>query len=264
MARARLPVNVPCHRRPIGPLPSVACAPSVQPFYTGRKRGEVVRTRTTVLQAHTYQWLGTFGNPGNGEYRTELRRAVAAIQSYLKAHHHPEARALLRLDGQYGTGAVLSDLAGLAYVSRGKDSQILKRVEIQARLKLPPDQQLSHPESGIVRTLYDCPDLPLGPEGVRCRVIVATHLAGAAKSRIGVTRSGVVYELFLTNLPQSAFTAADVVALYLHRGAFENALADEDVEQDPDRWCSHSAWGQEAWHIISQWVWNLRLELGHQ
>ncbi len=81
---------------------------------------------------------------------------------------------------------------------------------------------------------------------------------------MGLTRAGVVYELFLTDLPQNAFTAADVVALYLHRGAFENALSDEDVEQDPDRWCSHSAWGQEAWHIISQWVWNLRLELGHQ
>jgi hypothetical protein len=34
------------------------------------------------------------------------------------------------------------------------------------------------------------------------------------------------------------------VSLYLHRGAFENALADEDAEQDPDRWCSHSAWGK--------------------
>jgi len=55
-----------------------------------------------------------------------------------------------------------------------------------------------------------------------------------------------------------------VVALYLHRGAFENVLADEDLEQDPDRWCSHAACGQEAWQIISQWVWNLRLELGHQ
>ena len=208
---------------PDRPSPQRRLRPICAPGYTGRKRGEVVRTRPTVLQAHTSQWLGTFGNQGLGEYRTELRRAVAAIQSYLKAHHHPEARALLRLDGQYGTGAVLSDLAGLAYVIRGKDYQILKRAEIQARLKLPPDQQLTHPESGMVRTLYDCPDLPLGPEGVRCRVIVATHLAGAAKSRIGVTRSGVVYELFLTNLPQSAFTAADVVALYLHRGAFENA-----------------------------------------
>jgi hypothetical protein len=73
----------------------------------------------------------------------------------------------------------------------------------------------------------------------------------------------VVYELFFANLPQQAFTASDVVELYLHRGAFEPALADEDNEQDPDRWCSHSAWGQECWQVVSQWVWNLRLELGH-
>ena len=37
-----------------------------------------------------------------------------------------------------------------------------------------------------------------------------------------------------------------------------------DQEQDPDRWCSHTAMGQEAWQIVSQWIWNLRLELGHQ
>ena len=249
---------------PDRPSPQRRLRPICAPGYTGRKRGEVVRTRTTVLQAHTHQWIGTFGNPGNGEYRAELRRAVAAIRENLKAHTHPEERALLRLDGQYGTGAVLADLAGLAYVMRGKDYQILKRAEVQARLKLPPDQHLTHPESGIVRALYDCPDLSLGPEGMRCRVIVATHPAGTTKSRIGVTRSGVVYELFLTPLPQSAFTAADVVALYLHRGAFENALADEDQEQDPDRWASHAAMGQECWQIISQWTWNLRLELGHQ
>jgi hypothetical protein len=78
------------------------------------------------LQAPTHQWLGTFGNPGNGKYRVELRQAVAAIQSYLQAHHHPEARVLLRLDGQYGTGAVLADLAALAYVMRGKNYQLLR------------------------------------------------------------------------------------------------------------------------------------------
>lgn len=69
--------------------------------------------------------------------------------------------------------------------------------------------------------------------------------------------------LFLTRLPQHGFTASDVVALYLHRGAFEPVLCDEDEELDPDRWCSHLPAGQEAWQIISQWVWNLRLELGH-
>jgi hypothetical protein len=60
------------------------------------------------------------------------------------------------------------------------------------------------------------------------------------------------------------FTASDVVEVYLHRGAFEHTLFDEDQEIDPDRWCSHSAWGQEAWHIVAQWIWNVRLELGHQ
>ena len=81
--------------------------------------------------------------------------------------------------------------------------------------------------------------------------------------RIGITRKDVVYELFVTNLPREAFTASDVLALYLHRGAFESTLSDEDEELDPDRWCSYSAWGQEAWQCVTQWVWNLRLELGH-
>jgi hypothetical protein len=249
---------------PDRPAPVRRLRPLCAPGYLGRKRGEVVRTRTTVLQAHTHQWLATFGNPGNGQYREELRRAVAAIHDYLKTHHHPPARAVLRLDGHYGTGAVLADLADLAYVTRGQDYQLLARAEVQARLHLPPDQQLTHPESGIVRALYDCPLVPLGAEGQPCRVVVATHRAKEKKSRVGSTREGVVYELFLTNLPQGAFTAADVVALYLHRGAFENALSDEDQEQDPDRWCSQAAWGQECWQIISQWLWNLRLELGHQ
>src|SRR5438270_2373321 len=47
-------------------------------------------------------------------------------------------------------------------------------------------------------------------------------------------------------------------------GAFEPVLADEDQRLDPDRWCSHSPAGQQAWQIVSQWIWNLRLELGHQ
>lgn len=245
----------PVAQRRLRPL----CAPG----YLGRKRGEVVRTRTTVLQAHIHQWLGTFGNPGNGEYRAELRRAAAAIHSYLKRHQFPPARAVVRLDGQYGTRAVVADLGDLAYVTRGQDYHLLERAEVQARLRLPPDQEVTHPESGICRALYDCPDLPLVPKGTPCRIVIATHPAKETKSRVGSTRAGLVYELFLTNLPQGAFTAADVMALYLHRGAFENALADEDVEQDPDRWCSHAACGQECWQIISQWVWNLRLELGH-
>jgi len=235
------------------------CAPG----YRGRKRGETVRTRTTVSQAHNYQWLGNFGNRGNGRYRDELHKALSAIGRYLTTYHLSQERTVLRLDGQYGNGAVLADVAGFAFVIRGKDYHLLDHPQIQARLHLPADQHQQRPESQMVRCLYDCPEIPVGPDQTLCRVIVATHPVGKKKSPIGVTRAGVVYELFFTNLPQQAVTACDVVEVYLHRGAFEPLLSDEDSEQDPDRWCSHSAWGQECWQLIAQWVWNLRLELGH-
>ncbi len=198
--------------------------------YTGRKRGEIVRTRTTISQAHTSQWLGSLANPGNGLYREELRRAVAMIGLYCKAHGLPVERVVLRLDGLYGTGSVLADLGNFSCVMRGKDYSVLDQMEVQTRLHLPADQQFSRPESNLIRTLYDCPDVPVGPAGQRCRVVVATHPASGQKSRIGITRSGLVYELFFTRLPQDAFTVADVLALYLHRGAFEPILADEDQE----------------------------------
>ncbi len=134
--------------------------------YRGRKRGEVVRTRTTVSQAHSYQWPGSFGNRGNGLYRTELRQSLAAITRYLTVHHLPPAQTLLRLDGQYGTGAGLADLAGFAFVTRGKEYSLLDHPLVQARLHLPPDQMQQRPESHLVRSLYDCPHIPVGPEGV--------------------------------------------------------------------------------------------------
>jgi hypothetical protein len=234
--------------------------------HLGRKRGEVARTRTTILQAHTQQGLGTFSGAGNGDYRGELLRATEVIAAYLTSQQIPRDRGLVRLDGQYGDGAVVADLAesGLGWITRGKDYALLARPEVQARLALPPDQETTHPESGTSRALFDCPDVLLTPTGPRSRVIIATHPATATSSPIGTTRDGVLYELFFTALPQGAFTPADVVDLYLHRGAFETVLADEDREQDPDRWCSHTASGQEFWQVVSQWMWNLRLELGHR
>ena len=266
MAREKRRGNAPCLRLTTCPWLFAGWMTCVPPFYTGRKRGQVVRTRTTVSQAHSYHWLGSFGNKGNGRYREELRKALGAIGRYLTAYQLPQTRALVRLDGQYGLGAVVADLAGFAFVTRGKEYTVLDYPLVQARLRLPPDQMQQRPESQTVRSLYDCPQILVGPVGVPCRVVVATHPAdqNRKKKTIGVTRTGVVYELFFTNLPQQTFTAADVVELYLHRGAFEPVLSDEDQEIDPDRWCSHSASGQECWQLVAQWVWNLRLELGHQ
>lgn len=87
---------------------------------------------------------------------------------------------------------------------RGKEYSVLDHPLVQTRLHLPPDQLQQRPESQIVHSLYDCPGVPVGVEGVSCRVVVATHQAGKKKSPVGVTRAGVVYELFFTNLPRAA------------------------------------------------------------
>ena len=244
MGHEKRRVNGPYPRHRIDLPHSDAYVPCVSPATLDANAGEVVRSRTTVLQMHTHQWVASFGHPGNGRYREELRRAKASIQTYVKAHGFPGERTFLRLDGQYGSGAVIADVADCSYVTRGKDYGLLDHAAIQARLHLPADQHLQSAESGICRALYDCPDQRLDENGPLVRVIVATHPGPAKKKKkrqVGLICDGVVYELFLTNLPQSAFTASDVVSLSLHRGAFETALEDEDQEQEPDRWCSHSA-----------------------
>src|SRR5882724_9123679 len=73
-----------------------------------------------------------------------------------------------------------------------------------------------------------------------------------------------VYELFITTVGADGFLVEDILDLYHGRGAFETVLADEDLEEDPDRWCSYTECGQELWQIACQWVWNLRLALGQE
>jgi hypothetical protein len=177
----------------------------------------------------------------------------------------PRGQALIRLDGQYGDGAIVADLleAGIPWLMRGKDYGLLELPQVKQRLALPADEQFVHAESGICRQLFDCGEVPVTAEGHPSRVIFATHPAGATASPIGLTREGVVYELFFTALPTLGFTAADVVKLYLHRGSFETVLSDEDQdqEQNSDCWSSYTPSGQEAWQILAQWMWNLRQEL---
>ena len=236
------------------------CAPG----YTGRKRGEVVRTRTVILQTHTQQFLGTFGAPGNGDYRGELQRAIGVLKSYATQHGLPAASILVRLDGLYGDAAPLLDVlsAHLSVVARSRAYHLLDLEMVQQRLGHAPDQVSTHAESGMTRALYDCAAVPLTATGPVVRLVIATHPARDPDPAVGVERDGVVYELFASTLPTPAFTASDVLDLYLHRGSFETVLADEDKEQDADRWYSRTPWGQEFAQILAQWAWNIRLELG--
>ena len=240
----------------------LVCAPG----YQGRKRGEVVRTRTVVLQAHTHQLLGTFGGSGNGDYRGELRQAIGVIKNYATELGLPTTSALLRLDGLYGDAAPLIDVltAGLGVIARSRAYHLLDLDMVKQTLAHTSDHMCTHPESGMTRTLYDCVSVPLTPTGPEVRLMIATHAITFSPADVGVERDGIVYELFVSTLPSLAFTASDVLDLYLHRGSFETVLADEDHEQDMDRWYSHTPCGQEFAQILAQWIWNLRLELGQQ
>jgi hypothetical protein len=238
------------------------CAPG----YQGRKRGEVVRTRTTTLQMHTHQWIGTYAGRGNGDYRGELASALQAITTYLTQFAFTPEMALVRLDGQYGDAAVIAQLilAGVMLVTRGRGYQLLDHPHIQQVLTHPPTARMTSMNTGEVVELFDGGWLNLDEGLPQARVIVARHLAPADKLiKVGKRVDEWVYELFITTLNADGFLAEDVLDLYHGRGAFETVLADEDVENDADRWCSYTECGQELWQVACQWVWNVRLTLSY-
>ena len=72
------------------------------------------------------------------------------------SHHLSQAQALVRFDGQSGTGAVIADLGGFLFVMRGKDYTVLDhprrvvtvRLNIllrQVSLKPPPNRTYAFP-----------------------------------------------------------------------------------------------------------------------
>ena len=211
------------------------CAPG----YKGRKRGEVVRTRTTALQMHTRQWVGTYSGRGNGNYRDELASALRAITAYLTRFAFTAQMALVRLDGQYGDAAVIAQimLAGVYLVTRGRGYQLLEHPQIQRVLAHPPTASVTRMNTGEGVELFEGGWLEVGEGLPHVRVIVARHPAPPPGKSVTVGKrvDAWVYELFITNLDADGFLAEDVLDLYHGRGAFEAVLADEDVEENPDR-----------------------------
>ena len=91
----------------------------------------------SVLIPHNSARLAT---EATGTTRKELRQALAAVGRYLATHQFPQECALMRLDGQYGTGAVLADLAGSRVCDARQRLHRTGSSSVQARLHLPPDR----------------------------------------------------------------------------------------------------------------------------
>jgi hypothetical protein len=123
-------------------------------LHRAQARGGSPNAHRRLSLAHSYQGLGSFGNRGNGLYKEELRQRLRAIRAYLQAHQFSPISALLRLDGQYGTGAIITDLADFSFVKLGKDYCVLDRPDsrsiVHRRPRPPPGFACESPPcSGI-------------------------------------------------------------------------------------------------------------------
>ena len=246
-------------------------AASTGPGYAGRKRADAIRTRTAVLLSHAGMWLTGMAQPGNGHRAAFLDHACTQIIALCREVRVELASVLVRADGEFGSLAQIAQIAGhgLGWLVRAKDyATLLRHPDVRAALGRGSGLRMAQSDSPIERELFDVPDLMWrsvdGRREVRTRLVVTRTpwSADLGKPGVGHLHEGFVYELVVTNLPPEAASAAEVVSLYLARGALEATLAQEDREMSTDRWITHRALGQDLFQMISQWVWNHRVVLG--
>jgi hypothetical protein len=239
------------------------CAPG----YKGRKRGEVIRHRTTICVAQTGEWLGSYGSAGNGEAKQELERCCSVIVRYLQQQGLQVGHGLVRLDGLYGIAALVGvvQATGLGYILRCRDYHLLETVNVKRRLEGADASHWQRIE-GSASHLLDLGYIEEVGRGYPApmRVIVVRTPYQEHGAKIGKRVKEQVYELFLTSQSGASLSGIEVLSLYRGRGGFEQRLSEEDQEQDYERWCSWNWAGQEFWQILGQWSWNWRLWMGCQ
>jgi len=242
-------------------------AKATAPGYLGRKRGEQVRSRMTVQQRHTGEWLGTFGHAGNGDALARITAICKAIVSYVNARDLSPSAAVVRVDGEHGWLHHVARIRehGLGYLLRCCDYQILHDTALHEALAAGAIVRIRHADSGIERELFDISSYTwssLRAPPLRTRLVIARRCARPGEPvSVGKLLHGWIYELIVTDRTAAEWDVAKVFSLYQERGSFEGALAQEDEEMTTDRWVCFHPQGQEFWQILCQWVWNLRLRL---
>jgi len=225
-ARQRSLVSAPCY-----PKARRRTQNATTKGYLGRDRGEVTRARSTIAQAHTSEWLGTFGAPGNGTPGPDLQRACSIVGHYLQHHKLAGSAAIVRLDGYYGTPQFVNQIQQyqLGYLLRCRDYQLLKHQAVQTRLQETSAQVWSHPECHQVREVFDLgfvDDSWAGYSQPVRLIVVRTPHEPKRKHRVGKRIGDFIYELFITSHAQTGLTGCDILSLYYGRGGFEKLLGD--------------------------------------
>lgn len=247
------------------------------PGYRGRKRGDVVFRRASLQHAGSSAWLWAELAPGNGEGHRELDEALDVMVEACARIGHPQARAVIRMDGGFGWVPYLDRCRarGIPFLTRLTRPELLEQQDVQRTLRDATWHFVPDSGSGPRRSATDlgAVTIPAGqdsrrPDGtpydpVQVRVVVSRYPREGKADR-GVVIDGWQYELFVADVPMTAFSAADAVAMYFGRAANENRLAQEDREAGLDRIFSYHLPGQELAVNIGLWVWNLRLVRGFE
>lgn len=238
------------------------------PGYSGRKRADRIMSRMVVQHSHTQEFLGSLPMAGNGHRAPMMRWAAQQIAHYATKREIPLAHCIVRADGEHGVFSQVSPVTqfGLGFLSRCADYRLLDSPVVKAVLAAGTTVRITHPDSGMVREVFDVPAVQwpsIHDEMPEVRVIVTrSRFPSDKRHRVGHRIGDDVFELFVTSRPASSLHAVDVVALYLHRGQFEAALAQEEIELPTSHWASDHLEGQRLWHLLAQWVWNVRISLG--
>jgi hypothetical protein len=243
----RCPVIPLCLPRDVDLMRSVRQA---TPGENGGRSSAHARSRAEM---HTRQWIGTYAGQGNGDYLGELTSALRSITSCLRLFALTPEVALVLLDGQYGDTVAMAQLleAGVYFVTRARGYHVLEHPQIQGVLAHPPTASVTRVNRDEVVEWFDGGWLQLDAGWSQTRFIVARHPLPAPSKGVAVGKciGEWVYDLFITTLPIEGFLVEAVLDLYHGRGAFEAVRADEEVEEDPDRWCSYNECGQELWQV---------------
>ncbi len=240
------------------------------PGYTGRKRGDRVRTRTVVHSPHSGMWVLTFGHPGNPNHLDTLNRSGEAIKALCTQLEVSLSEVVVRMDGEWGhlKHLVVLKQKGFGYLARVGDYSVLRLAQVQAVLERGSSVLLQLPDSSVEREVFDVPNCHwqkgLAKPSLETRFVITRRKArqDGKKERVGHKRGEWVYEIITTDQSPKVLSAAEVVTLYLGRGSFEGVLGQEDAEIKTDDWRSFSPQGEDLWQILCQWVWNHRVQLG--